>query len=434
RIRLLAALEDNFMRHRVEGAEAVDVRVLERAEVLTSDPVIMGTALQLRAELAKGADRLADAAELADRAVEIFRNANETFKLGQALQKRATIAARDGLPEEAERIYDEAASIFEELGREANARVCDVNRALSRIQRGHLEDNSALLERAFRTFQLGGYVPQAVGTGCHLASLQYALGDLTAAFATMAEAREIVGTVEDKGAGFELHSTQAVLLLAQGRISTAHQHWRAACDAAKGMESAQHEVAIAYFEAQWCAVTGDEQSGPAAQRAIESSRLSDAARTRAYPGWELVDFVPFGLSASVFPRDETDKSLSLLYDCARAFEDESESAEALERAVAAFDADPPPWRRAALKLWRDAVDAEAKRRRGEDVATALTSALGAAQSLGNVWWEAYFLRRLVQLGSAADYASELDRLVFQIADSCDDPSQKRRIVQHWSIS
>jgi tetratricopeptide (TPR) repeat protein/predicted Ser/Thr protein kinase len=434
RVRLLAALEENFLRNRVEGPDSVDVRVLERAEELTSDPIVMGMALRLRATLAMSADHMADAAELADRAADVFRGANQVFELGQALMKRATIAARDGLPEEAERIYDEAASIFEDLGREANARVCDVNRALSRIQRGQLEDNSALLERAFRTFQLGGYVPQAVQTGCHLANLQYALGDLTAAFATLAEAREIVGEVEDKGAGFELHATQAVLLLAQGRVSTAHQHWQASCDAAQGMESAQHEVGIACFEAQWRAVTGDDQSGPVAQRAIESSRLSDAARTRAYPGWELVDCVPFGLSASVFPDDETDSSLALLYDCARAFEDEAAPPDRLERAVAAFDADPPPWRRAALKLWRDAVEAEAKRRRGEDTAATLTSALGAAQSLGNVWWEAYFLRRLVQLGSTADYASELDRLVFQIADSCDDPSQKRRIVQHWSIS
>jgi tetratricopeptide (TPR) repeat protein len=433
-IRLLAAIELNFMRHRIDGAEAVDERILERASELEEYPIVRGDALRLRAHIAKLDDRLADAADLLDSAAAIFREAKAEFQFGQTLLQRAVVAARDGLPEEAERIYDEARAIFEDLGRDANARVCDVNRALSRIQRGTLDGNVTLLERAFRAFQLGGYVAQAVQTGGHLAHLQYALGDLTAAFATLAEAREIVGKVRHKAAGYELAATQAALLLAQGRVSTSHQHWQSAGEAAAGLESAEHEVGQACFEAQWRAVTGDPDAEAAARRALEIARGAESARTRALPGWELVEFVPLGLTASVFPHSDADGHLSLLYDCARAYADADASAEPLERAVAAFDEDPPPWRRAALKLWREAIAAEAARRRGEDPADLYRSALDDAKRLGHVWWEAYFLRRLARRDPESDYGERLDHLVFQIADSCDDPSRKRQIVQHWSVS
>ena len=60
------------------------------------------------------------------------------------------------------------------------------------------------------------------------------------------------------------------------------------------------------------------------------------------------------------------------------------------------------------------------------------AALDAARRLGHVWWEAYFLRELAGLEADSEFAEELDRVVFQIADGSEDPSRKRRIVHHWT--
>jgi len=406
--------------------------VLERAAALADEPELVGHALKILARVAKHRDRLADAADLLDRAVEVLRSASARPLLAGVLIERAAVAMRCGFPEQAERIYDEAAATFDELGREANARVCDVNKALSRIQRGEIEGNAARLERAFRTFQLGGFVSQAVLTGCHLAHLHYSMGDLAAAFAALAESRELSGQVNHQSAHIELNTTHMALLLAQGRLAAARQHADSARAALGRSGKTDVEVALDCFDAQWRVLSGGTGADEAALRAIAAARKSEAARTRAYPAGELVQFVPLGLDPSVFPEDETDERLAALYAGARAFADESGSPEDLDRALAASLIAPQPWRHAEWMVHRAALSAEAHARRGEPQQPSLVEGLEAATRLGHVWWQAYFLRRLAALDASQDYPERLDALVFRIADHCDDPSEKRRIVQQWS--
>ena len=77
---------------------------------------------------------------------------------------------------------------------------------------------------------------------------------------------------------------------------------------------------------------------------------------------------------------------------------------------------------------------EAGGRRGEEMEGAAETALQAAERLGHVWWEAYWLRRLCSLSQDAFYEERLDELLVRLARALPDATMQRRLMVRWAPS
>jgi len=417
------------------GPDAVDEAAVQRAAEATGDGEARAEALYLRGVIAKRRGELPAAQEFMAEAAEVDAPGEFTERRAAILHQLASLALRGERIEDAERLFGEASGLYEALGRRGAALASEVNAVLARVHRGVLEGSESRLRHAFLAFQLESSLGSAAHTAALLAQVQYARGDLAGAKTTLAQALDWAVDVGSLVVQLQVRQCHAELLFVQGRMQAAFDQLARASEDAKRAGDAGSTLLAICVEAQARVCIGDSRA--AARLAAQASELATAGAERAnlVDVWSLLgEGVAFGLPVSALPRTSAEDPFRVWRAGLVAWADPQADPAAIQDLVDVLEGALPGWRRAPLDLWRRALAVETGVRRGEETEGAAESALGAAERLGHVWWEAYWLRRLGSLTRDAYYEERLDELLVRLARALPDETMQRRLMVRWAPS
>jgi len=377
-------------RYRTGGADAVDLRVLERAGRELPPCREKVQAHNLLAIIAKFRGDLDAAEAQLDRTLAALDAFPDDGLKSSALDQQASVALRRGRLADAERLFGEAARLSMACGRRRNAATSDVNRILASFRRGALEGLDADLRRAIRTLELEEALYLAAHARVILANVQYAEGNLAAArqgleraVALLRERRYWLGLADGLT---QLGSVRAVA----GQYDEALEALREA--EALGLQhgSLPARCTALAWQAKCLVARGEtEDAVAAARRCRELLGETEDAALRSEAVSQLAEAAFMGLPREALPDDALapDAKSRALVRAAHAWHART-GTDALRAAAEALREPALAERRAEMRILADVLEAEALRRDGDDASARHVAARARkhAQDLGHAWY------------------------------------------------
>jgi tetratricopeptide (TPR) repeat protein len=263
------------------GWGAEDEEDVRRAVALLPMGVDLGRGLYLLGVLEKFRGRLDEATRwlaLADDAVRGLESSEAAMWRSSIVDQRASVALRAGRPDEAERLYAEAATLSERAGNVVNSCASDVNRVLAGIARGVIDGHEHRLEHAIHRLRL----EQASWLAAHAmvvsAQLHVAHGNLSRALAVVTEASSVLGSSHNLPALAAVETERGHLHAVRGNVEEAERALERALGAAEGHGDTAGTAWVRAYRAQAAAFAGDHER--AAEEALKAWHLvRDVVRT-----------------------------------------------------------------------------------------------------------------------------------------------------------
>jgi tetratricopeptide (TPR) repeat protein len=378
-------------RYGLEGEQAVDLKVLERAGRKLPPCYERVLAHNLLAIIHKFRGDLDAAEAQLGKSMAALDSYHHDGLKSSALDLQASVALRRGRLEKAERLFGEAARLSEACGRLRNAATSDVNRILASFQRGALDGLEADLTNAIRTLELEDILALAGHARVILAMVQYAEGDRDAA---QQELEQTVPLLAERR--YWLGLGDGLVLL--GGLRAVAGQYEEALEVLREAEALGREhgflqprcTALAWQAKCRVALGETEEALRAARACHELLRATDDAAVRREAVGLLVEAVVMGLPLDGFPAEDLAPEERSVAVVRAAHEWRAGTGTDALRAAAAALRDPTlAERRTELRILADLLESEALRREGEEVSAAhvASGAHQRARSLGHAWFE-----------------------------------------------
>jgi len=433
---LLDAVDDERFRHRcrvsrararylTDGVGAVDEPRLREAVEALPDSRERADACYLLGMIEKYRGDLEAARDWLRQADATYEELGLLAQHSSALDQLASVALRSDRVHEAEALYGEAARISRSAGWRLNAVVSEVNRALAAFEIGKLDGLDASLEKSVHTLNLEGSRLSSAAAVV-LAQVRYAQGDTGGAVRVVEQALEMLEGAVHLPSLQEARMEECHLAAVRGHLGVAEKSLDESRVAAEKTEDLLARVTTQCLEAHIACFAGDvDRAVRAAVRAVELARGTESGTTRAEPQLWLAEASWYGLPADVLEP----LAGHPVVDAARL-----RTVDALEQGADHLKNHPPGRRRAALSILELWLSADALQLRGEkDLAADLTSkALEQATALGHVFMQIGLLRTLNMLTGDAAHKKARDTLLWRVAESLDDASERRRLLDYWA--
>ncbi|MHC4451137.1 MAG: protein kinase domain-containing protein [Planctomycetota bacterium] len=335
------------------------------------------------------------------RAEEIYRSLQLRRLLPNTLHQRASVALRRGKLARAETLYREAATAFRNVGRRVGAATSEINAAFVALERGHMHDLEASIEKTIRTLDVEGATTNAAHARVFLGVVHYAHGFTERALRQVGEAR---GQLEEAGflPGLSYACAEhAQLLGITGDLDGCREALEAANRAA---ESAGDRPTRAYVAALGCHLACAESDWEQARRSLKgcidisaddqtylqlASRGLLLAETSVY-GMDPELLEPARAMASVPNVPPTIRTLiQAAIDGLLAYGDPRASPYRLLNGASALESDDIGPRRAYLRGVAALLRAEGALRQGDGEAARASGAVAerTADGLRHVWFK-----------------------------------------------
>jgi len=408
------------------GPAAVDLELLARVGEQSDVSLARGDALYLQGVIAKHRGELDRARSLLERAEQDYKAAQLSLERVAAIQQLASVALRSHAFDDAERMFDEAAALARESGRRSSATINEVNATLARIERGELDGAEARLTRAEHQFQLLATPGQAAHVALLLAQLHCSTGDLSLAANGVERARQQIGERGHLLVAVDIRVRAAQIACLRGQLADAQGAIGEAEGLAKQSGSQSDEDRSALLRLQVLLCLGERD------RACEQARAM-ASSTAAMLWEEITDLVPLRLPLAALPGlDEPNHAVWA--EALRSLASGSPNPAALQPLLIELSERPNPWQLAASKQVCRVLKYAMERRGDESGLEQARSGMRAAEQMGHVWWEAYWLRILARDTADAFYEERLDELIVRIARALPDATAQRKLMVAWAPS
>ncbi|HEX5135780.1 MAG TPA: protein kinase [Planctomycetota bacterium] len=427
------------------GLAGLDLAGLTDAAERVSTPVYKGRACYVLGRIAKYRGDLEDAERRFLEADAIFVRTGELGRHSSALDQLGSVALRRGRWHHAEALYADSARISAMVGRPTNAAISQVNGALASLSRGKVEGIEQRLAEAIRTFSLEGAELHEAFTRVHVATVRYAAGDRKGAESCLAEALPTLRKSRFLRGLIAAVLERAHFAAVAGSLDVARQGLEEAKRLAELAEDDVSRLATTCHACHVACFLGDRGGAVASARAaIDTARRIGEVAPRANALLGISEAVVYGLPwpaardahplvAATAPDDADVLAVpTALHEAVASLADSGADVGPMEKSAAALRSDRVGYRRAALRVVADLLEAESARRRGDAAAAtrAADAGIAAAAALGHVWLEARLLRLRGELPGGASRRERLRDLLRPVADGV-APAERPLLLEAW---